>query len=46
MGEIGGKEALRLLDQAIAAEPSWYVRDYAYRARGRIESVAKMVEKT
>jgi hypothetical protein len=43
LGEIGGEKALRILEGVVARDPSWYVRDYAYRAIGTIRPVSKMV---
>jgi len=45
LGEIGDEDALRLLDKAIAQDPSWYARDYAYKAKGNEERIYKIVEK-
>ncbi len=45
LGEIGEDDTNRLLDQAIAQDPSWYARDYAYKARGSIERIYKIVDK-
>jgi HEAT repeat protein len=44
LGEMGGPDALRLLEQVLAADPSWYVREYAYKAIFRIQPVQKKVE--
>jgi hypothetical protein len=44
LGEIGDEEAVGLLDRAIAQDPSWYARDYAYKARGGVERIYKIVE--
>ena len=44
LGEIGGEDAIPLLDQAIAQDPSWYARDYAYKARNDIDLIYKIVE--
>jgi len=45
LGRIGGEEALRLLDRAIEEDPSWYVRDYAYKAREGIKPVFKAADR-
>jgi hypothetical protein len=42
---IGGEEAMRWLDQAIAGDPSWYARHYAYEARGDSRHIYKIVER-
>jgi HEAT repeat protein len=44
LGEIGGEDAIPLLDQVIAQDPSWYARDYAYKARNDIDRIYKIVE--
>jgi hypothetical protein len=44
LGEIGGAAAISLLDEAIKQDPSWYARDYAYKARGDIDRIYKIVE--
>lgn len=44
LGEIGDAEAVRLLDRAIAQDPSWYARDYAYKAKGNVERIYMIVE--
>ena len=44
LGEIGGEDAIPLLDQAIRQDPSWYARDYAYKAIGEIHFIYKIVE--
>lgn len=44
LGEMGGEEALRLLEHVVMQDPSWYVRDYAFWAIGRIRPVSKKVE--
>jgi hypothetical protein len=36
LGRIGTERSLELLRQAARTDPSWYVRDYAYAAAGRI----------
>jgi len=46
LGQIGGEDAMPLLDQAIMQDPSWYARDYAYRARSEIDRIYKIVEMT
>lgn len=43
LGNLGGKEALSLLEKVLVEDPSWYVRGYAYRAIGRIRPVTKTV---
>ena len=43
LGEVGGPDALRLLEQVLAADPSWYVREYAYKAISRIQPVYQRV---
>ena len=44
LGEIGRDDAIGLLDQAIEQDPSWYARDYAYKARTDIDRIYKIVE--
>ena len=44
LGETGGEEARRLLDRTLDQDPSWYVRDYAYRARGRIGPLYRIID--
>ena len=44
LGEIGRDDAIGLLDQAIEQDPSWYARDYAYKARSDIDRIYKIVE--
>ncbi len=44
LGGIGNADALRMLDQAIADDPSWYVRNYAYTAKCKVKPVFKMVD--
>jgi hypothetical protein len=44
LGEIGDEDAVRLLDRAIAQDPSWYARDYAYKAKGGVERIYKIIE--
>jgi len=44
LGEIGSEDALRLLDQAITQDPSWYARGYAYKATSNIERLYRIVE--
>ena len=43
LGRIGGQEALDLLQNTLNNDPSWYVRDYAYHAIGRIRPISAMV---
>ncbi|MEA2102774.1 MAG: HEAT repeat domain-containing protein, partial [Thermodesulfobacteriota bacterium] len=43
LGQIRGKTARDLLDEVLRADPSWYVRDYAYRAMGRQRPVSMVV---
>jgi hypothetical protein len=43
LGEIGNEEAIEILDEAIATDPSWYVRFYAYKARCKAKPIFKMV---
>jgi HEAT repeat protein len=45
LGDIGDEDALRLLDRAIEQDPSWYARDYAYKAKGDVERIYRIVEK-
>ncbi|MEW6440334.1 MAG: HEAT repeat domain-containing protein [bacterium] len=44
LGEIGGEEGIRMLEDVLARDPSWYVRDYACRAIGNIRPVSKIVK--
>ncbi|MEN6474485.1 MAG: HEAT repeat domain-containing protein [Syntrophaceae bacterium] len=44
LGKIGGPEALELLGQTLNNDPSWYVRDYAYHAIGRIRPISAWVK--
>jgi len=44
LGDIGDEDALRLLDRAIERDPSWYARDYAYKAKGNVERIYKIIE--
>ena len=46
LGEIGGEDALRLLDRVIDKDPSWYVRQYAYNAKSNLKPVSKLVKGT
>jgi hypothetical protein len=43
LGRMGSDRAISLLDKTIKADPSWYVRDYAYAALGRIRPEARLV---
>jgi len=43
LGEQGGEEARRLLDGVLRNDPSWYVRNAAYRARGKSHPEARIV---
>jgi len=44
LGEIGGQDALDLLKQVLSTDRSWYVRDYAYNAIGRIQPITLVVK--
>jgi len=44
LGQIGGPEALNLLLATLHNDPSWYVRDYAYHAIGRIRPISAVVK--
>lgn len=44
LGRIGNTEALRVLEKVAGGDPSWYVRNYAYGAIGRIRPVFKVVD--
>jgi HEAT repeat protein len=44
LGKIEGEDAIPLLDRAIRQDPSWYARDYAYKAIGDIDPIYKIVE--
>jgi hypothetical protein len=43
LGQIRGKAARGLLDEVLRTDTSWYVRDYAYRAMGRIRPLSMVV---
>ncbi len=43
LGVIGGKRALRELEEVLNTETNWYVRDYAYNAACRIRPIAAVV---
>jgi len=44
LGQIGNTQALSILEKVADGDPSWYVRNYAYRAIGRIRPVFKVVD--
>ncbi len=44
LGRIGGEDAHLALNRVIRDDPNWYVRDYAYRAIGRIRPIHKIVK--
>ncbi len=44
LGEMGGEAALGMLDQVIASDPSWYVRDYGYKAKCKSSPISKVVD--
>jgi len=43
IGRIGSERALYLLKKVVGGDPSWYVREYAYSALGKIQPEAKVV---
>ena len=43
LGNIRGLVSHRLLQSVLKNDPSWYVREYAYRAIGRIRPINKVV---
>ena len=43
LGRLGSDQAISLLDKTVRIDPSWYVRDYAYAAMGRIRPEARVV---
>lgn len=46
LGRLGSDQAISLLDKTVRIDPSWYVRDYAYAAMGRIRPEARIVRIT
>jgi HEAT repeat protein len=46
LGRMGSDRAISLLDKTVRNDPSWYVRDYAYAALGRIRPEARVVRIT
>ena len=43
IGRIGSERALYLLKKVVGGDPSWYVREYAYSALGKIQPESKVV---
>ncbi|MCD6570578.1 MAG: HEAT repeat domain-containing protein [Deltaproteobacteria bacterium] len=44
LGRIRNMKALELLERVVREDPSWYVRNYAYRAIARIRPAFKLVD--
>ncbi len=44
LGQVGGLQACAYLEKTLRDDPSWYVRDYAFSAIGRIRPVRMEVD--